>query len=568
MIQKINVILLLILCSASIFHCYRYSENVGIVENNILSESNIVYTSLGRILGSTNFKTRLGKIIYAFRGIRFAEPPIGNRRFQPPEPRRSWGDDILNATEEGPACPQTVRITSEFPYRISEDCLRLNIYTTKMPGGLDNSLRPVMVFFHSGEFYGMSGISYFLGPEYLLDADNILVTVNYRLGALGFISTGDEHAPGNLGLKDQVFALRWIQNHIQDFGGDPNQVTIMGSSVALHLVSPMSKGLFHRGIVMSGLPKATLETPKHQYHLAEKQAELLDCPSSNSLEILECLKTKDAEDISTTLSSFQELGLDPILIWKPVVEPAHSGEKFLTDDPNKLFKEGKFTKVPILCGITDNEFAYLAYEVVNNKTVLNEWNNNFAYAAPIGIGYERNTSRSKNISDSLRSFYFSDSEINESTVEQLGKMYADGMAGFVMNRFANLISQWNPFPIYFYKFAYKGLNSYFYLPKLNRPIGPVHYDDLIYIFFIRHQKFPLFGPNDPAIRTVERMTKLYTNFAKFGNPTPEKDPITDRVIWEPFTSDNKKYMNIQCTLKMKQDMFAERYAIWNRLFPI
>lgn len=119
-------------------------------------------------------------------------------------------------------------------------------------------------------------------------------------------------------------------------------------------------GLFHRAISMSSSPTGAFNY-SNQLYLAEKQAELLNCSTETSKEIIDCLRTKDAEDISTTFFSFQEVGSNPTLIWRPVIEPEHPGEKFLTDDPTKLFNEGKFRKVPFMVGISEEEFAGGAY---------------------------------------------------------------------------------------------------------------------------------------------------------------------------------------------------------------
>ncbi|XP_044730504.1 venom carboxylesterase-6-like isoform X2 [Chrysoperla carnea] len=532
-----------------------------------------VHTPLGKILGSTNFETRLGKKIYAFRGIRYAESPTGSRRFQPPEPVKPWGEETLNATEDGPACPQPIRINpEEFGWSTSEDCLRLNVYTTLLNRGNEKKLHPVVIFFHAGGFYGVSGISNYHGPQYLLDKDVVLVTVNYRLGTLGFISTGDENAPGNLGLKDQVQAMRWVQQNIKSFGGNPDEVTIMGYSagsysVALHLLSPMSKGLFHRGIAMSGSPTATFPFTD-QLDVARKQAQLLNCPSNTSKEIIDCLRTKDAEEISTTFFDFQEVGSDPTLIWRPVIEPDHPGEKFLTDDPNKLFYEGKFTKVPFMIGVNEMEFAGGAYDVVANETLREIWNNNFEYVAPIAFGYERNTSKSLVISKSLRNFYLGSREIDFESIDDFSKLYADGI-GWSVNRLACLLAKSNDFPVYFYKFAYKGRFSHFYSPFTNETIGASHHDELMYLFYIsvHYLSFPFFEPTDPEIEMVEKMTTLWSNFIKSGNPTPEKEEVTNNVIWRPFTLNEETYMNIDSNLTMEKDLFDDRYALWENLFP-
>lgn len=125
----------------------------------------------------------------------------------------------------------------------------------------------------------------------------------------GFLSTGDSKAPGNVGLKDQVVALRWVQKNIAAFGGDPDSVTICGysiggTSVMLHMVSPMSKGLFHRAIAMSGSLMLDYPYPTEQLHLAKKQAELLDCPIDTTGSMLICLNSKPVENFTDTMPKF------------------------------------------------------------------------------------------------------------------------------------------------------------------------------------------------------------------------------------------------------------------------
>lgn len=200
---------------------------------------------------------------------------------------KPW-NDTFDATEDGPYCVQGTTITAE----LTEDCLRLNVYTRNVS---PSQKRPVIVYFHSGGFYAASGQSNITGPQHFLDRDIVLVMANYRLGILGFLATGTKEAPGNNGLKDQVEVLKWIQNNIDRFGGDPNSVTLMGYSAGgmsntLHLVSPMSKGLYHRAIIMSGPVTAQFEYPYHQLDLAKKQARLLNCSDESVETIMKCLR--------------------------------------------------------------------------------------------------------------------------------------------------------------------------------------------------------------------------------------------------------------------------------------
>lgn len=254
-----------------------------------INERPIVVTGLGKVKGNV-LESRLGNLFYAFRNLPYAKPPVGNLRFKPPEPLDQWGG-VLDATEDGPMCPQPTYNSTDTD--CSEDCLQLNIYTRDLTPFIR---RPVIFYIHPGGYAETSAQSrHFAGPQNFMDRNIVLVTINYRLGALGFLSTGTEEAPGNNGLKDQVMALNWVKLHISKFGGDPNTVTLMGysagaMSVTLHMVSPMSKGLFHRAIVMSGAGTAQYEVPNDQLEVTKRQARLVGCPDDNVELIMQCLK--------------------------------------------------------------------------------------------------------------------------------------------------------------------------------------------------------------------------------------------------------------------------------------
>lgn len=190
-----------------------------------------------------------------------------------------------------------------------------------------------------------SGVStHYGGPEYLMDQDIILVTINYRLGSLGFLSLGTKNVPGNVGFKDQIFALRWIRDNIEHFGGNPKQVTLVGNSagatsIAMHMVSPMAKGLFHGVILMSGGIKYAENTPNEQIYLAERQVQLLNCNFTNTVEnIFSCLNSTSAAVMSETLYNMFEFGEDnPMLLWTHVIERDYGQERYLIEEPYASF---------------------------------------------------------------------------------------------------------------------------------------------------------------------------------------------------------------------------------------
>merc|ERR1712013_445008 len=162
-----------------------------------------------------------GQYYYAFKGIPYAKPPVKELRFMPPQEVDPW-TEMLDATEDGSLCPQ-YDISQSLPIG-DENCLSLNVYSPK----LDSKKRAVMVYFHGGAYIMGGGASFFFGPGYLLEQNVVLVTFNYRLGPLGFLSTTDKAAGGNQGVQDQIMVLKWVKENIAKFGGDPNKVTIFG----------------------------------------------------------------------------------------------------------------------------------------------------------------------------------------------------------------------------------------------------------------------------------------------------------------------------------------------------
>merc|ERR1719266_3085107 len=213
------------------------------------AEDVTVATTKGRLRGE-RVDADMGQYYYAFKGVPYAKPPVKELRFQPPVAVESW-EEVRDATEDGQLCPQ-FDISANKPMG-DEDCLSLNVYSPK----LDKKKRAVMVYFHGGAFIIGGGANFFFGPGYLLEQDVVLVTFNYRLGPLGFLSTSDGTVSGNQGLRDQTMVLNWVKENIEKFGGDSNKVTLFGedagaASVTLLSMSPAAKGLFHGAIALSG----------------------------------------------------------------------------------------------------------------------------------------------------------------------------------------------------------------------------------------------------------------------------------------------------------------------------
>lgn len=518
-----------------------------------------VSTSLGAIRGVV-LKSRLGEDFHAFRGIRYGKPPVGDLRFKNPQPVDGWKPKVFDATTDGPQCPQEPFNSTDN----SEDCLRLNVYSKNLNSKV---LKPVVVYIHPGAFYVFSALSKsFAGPEFLMDRDIVLVTIGYRLGALGFLATGTPDAPGNAGLKDQVLALRWVKEHIRNFGGDPNSVTLLGYSagsvsVGFHMMSPMSKGLFHRGIAMSASPIPHEKYPENQLDLAKKQAELVNCPSANLNEMMKCLRKTPAEEFVKTFLDLYNLGYYML----QVIEKDQGQERFLIEDPTEAYQEGRFQRTPLIVGMTKDEFVRIAKFMLEDKNLTKKFNEEWEIQAPIILKYERNTPKSKYVSTVLRSEYLQNQTLSaDIPFEPFGKLFSDAIIGFPVHRFAHLAARY--VPVYYYRYSYKGRFSDFLYPG-DTAYGSVHHDDLWYLL---HNTYisPIYKKTDPEDKTVERLTRIVSQFAKTGNPNNQMDDYLKNVDWKPLDLKKENFLEIGEELVMNERLFLERFDIWKRLYPL
>jgi len=265
-----------------------------------------VQTESGAVIGKIE-KLPYGKSVHEYLGIPYAEPPVGKLRFAAPKPLKPWSG-VKRATKFGASCPQP-----SVSYRGTEinftrsggnidDCLFLNVF---VPASVKpNDKMAVMVWIHGGAFaYGTA--SHYPAGVLATFNDVIVVSINYRLGILGFFNIPDTDYKGNYGMLDQVLALKWVQSNIARFGGDPNRVTIFGQSaggmsVSLHLVSPLSKGLFHRAIMQSGASSSPLYcgkvTNKKQLEVFAKRIncslgpDLVDCVRDRTSTLCLCVQ--------------------------------------------------------------------------------------------------------------------------------------------------------------------------------------------------------------------------------------------------------------------------------------
>ncbi|XP_065212960.1 esterase E4-like [Planococcus citri] len=498
----------------------------------ISCSSPIVRVEQGELAG-TFYELPNGRIVNAFLGIPYAAPPIFKNRFKEPQQLKPWVG-VWNATKLQSWCLQ---IEHRRLYEISgeEDCLYLNIYTPKLPvDGVDNPLMNVLVYFHGGAFMFASGGIYY--PDYIQqDHDIVFVNINYRLGALGFFSTGDNVAPGNFGLKDQVAALKWIQRNIIHFGGNPDSVTIAGSSaggasVHYHFISPLSKGLFHKGASLSANVFHPWTLPRNVPQKSTHLAALVGCPIDNNREMVKCLQKRPARAIVEQLRNFMVWRYCPFSPFGPTVEP-ESPNAFLSSHPLELVASGKVKDLPWMTGVTEKEGLYPGAEFMAHDHLLKELNDNWYEIAPNLLMYNYSVPEKERdaVSDAIRNFYFGDKPICKETRDQLVQMLGDRFFYNEIFDITKLHSSATKNEVYCYKFNYRGKYSLTNVyAKNSENYGSSHSDDISY--FLRY--LPSSSEETKADKAMTKLvSSIYVNFMKTGNPAIGVD------AWKPVAKD-------------------------------
>ncbi|PSN42538.1 hypothetical protein C0J52_03840 [Blattella germanica] len=504
--------------------------------------------------------SRKGKEFFGFQRIPYAKSPIGDLRFQKPQPLEKW-DGVLDATQDPPKCTQRNIYRKEKGVSGQEDCLYINVYTPHIQGP---HLLDVMVYIHGGGWLAGAGSNH--NPSYLIDKNVVLVTFNYRLGPLGFLSTGDSACPGNNGLKDQVAALKWIQDNIRAFGGNPDSVTIFGESAggaSVHylMLSPTSKGLFHRAISQSGTALCSWSLAPHgsTTSKAKKLATLLGCPTQSSSALIDCLRKKEATEITGTDKEFMEWSIHPVIPFKPVVETGE--DSFLPATPMELAKNATNT-IPWMTGVTSGEGAFVASMVETGEDA-------FLTARPLELV--------KNISNTIpwmtginsgegglvASRIFGDGLVSNLD-ENFEELFTDAWFLHGADQAVRLHSEMGSAPIYYYYFTYRGSRSLSTVfGDSTRDYGVCHADELLYLFD-SDKLFPNSRPTKEDEFVTELMTTLWANFAHNGNPTPT--PYKG-VIWPQVSNPSKaEYVQIHKDgIHTKNGLLKKRVKFWDSL---
>jgi len=480
-----------------------------------------VTTASGPVVGTESNKVR------TFLGIPYAEPPVGELRWAKPRPHAAWTKP-LDATRFGEVCPQPAGLTeaslstASTNVKGAEDCLFLNVYASATAKS-----RPVMVWIHGGSFLSGSGSDYD-GSVLARDNDLVVVTVNYRLGALGFLahpalSAAGGGESGNYGLLDQQLALQWVQANIAAFGGDPKNVTIFGesaggSSVCYQVASPTAKGLFGKAILQSGVCMIDrgFVTMTDAASTGKTFATALGC--DNTADTLACLRSKTIKQIGGTPSS--SVGITGLGSWGAVY-----GDSVLPLKLPQAFEQGDFNRVPIINGTNHDEGRLFAWmNALANQPITRDY-----YIR--AMTYQYGSDAAKVLAQYPASSY-------ETPALAYSAVLTDAWFACSNLKLHGLLAKHTT--LYAYEFndpeAVFALKPLLLLTAPDLKLGSYHASEIGYIFRAA------WSLSDPRVFTPKQeslskqMSGYWVTFAMTGSPNASGFPQ-----WKPFTAD-KEYI--------------------------
>lgn len=464
----------------------------------------VVATESGPVSGSVSSAGR------QFLGIPYAAPPVGGRRWKAPESPQSWSSP-RDATQFGSTCPQAP--TPFGQASINEDCLFLNVYTPPV-GLFGGALRndPVMVWFHPGAFQYGEGSDF--DPRKLVARNTVVVTVNYRLGALGFfahpaLSAEGGGSSGNYGFLDQQAALRWVRDNIAQFGGNPNNVTIFGQSagavsVHAHMVSPGSAGLFDRAIAQSGDYALSLPPLSRAEAEGAAYAQAVGCASGD----LACLRALPV----TTLLANQSTS--------PVAYLPRVDGSTLPLSIDAAFASGQYNKVNVLEGSAHDEYTLFVASLftLQGLTVTPE-----AYPSYIAAILQLTPEQAAQAVPVIMAQYpYASYPSGELALAAIG---TDATFACNTGLAVQLLS--SSTPTWWYEFSDPNAPQIYLPPVL--PYGAYHGSELSYLFDVR-ESYPAPDLTPAQMQLSDSMVRYWTNFARLGNPNTLQDPLWPRFL--------------------------------------
>ncbi|CAG5130299.1 unnamed protein product [Candidula unifasciata] len=527
--------------------------NVGASEPEVRTPAG---TFRGKVLTSHS-----GHQYESYRGIPYALPPTGHRRFALPV-RHPVIEGAYNATEFGSQCLQRKDGTAIG----QEDCLFLNVYTPvsgKETNGRE--LKKVLVYVHGGGLV-MGASDWYLPGDLVTRGDFVVLTMNYRLHWLGFLRGNSSSLPGNVGLWDQVLALQWVKDNIQAFGGDPSDVTLSGESAgsisaSILSVSPLGKGLFTKVLLMSGTAAIAPNPPRTTNDLLQAAANRFGCDvgsvNGNEETIVNCLKKLPGDIFANTFDEdfiFQCVSSDDELLPKPFRQ--------LLGNTSYLSDVGFLNRNYIVSITSDDGYIFVnsRFGIVDTTSVNKS-----------AEGVYRTLSLPRNVAAEIITEY-------TKLYGDIDKAVTALLRDFVfLNHSVHFLESYSRPPKQHQVDAGKNayLMSFDNIPKYVPNKYMLHSLDLAYLFdldikglmesYYYIEIVDGFHEEDVALKAD--FIDLVTDFMKTGNPSQKLTQKKKNIVWPPYDPERKSYLSFSLQPSVGQDIFSDRSFIWETLVP-
>lgn len=521
----------------------------------------VVQTEAGQVQGRS-YRMGLFRSVDVFKGVPFADVP---GKWEKPKPHPGWSG-ILKATKARERCLQVTLLQTKT--QGSEDCLYLNIFVPQ--GRSLSSNLPVMVYLFGGAFLlgasndvAILGDSLYDGKEMADRGKVIVVTVNYRVGTLGFLSTGDDRLPGNYGLWDQHAAISWVRRNIEAFGGNPDNITLFGqsagaASVSFQMLSPYSKGLFRRAITQCGVSLSPWALQRSPMALTKKIARKVGCWRSDEDQMISCLKMSDpvgltmAGKIDILLMLGKGVVMD-LLELAPVVD----GD-FIPDDPSRLFHNaGQFDYMAGVNSMDGHIFAGVDVPSINQRNATKVEHVKGLLA---GLTKEKG-SAAVDSSFSVYSAHWGsvpDPAVVKKTVADIETDFLFLVpTQIALQLHANNTSGARTFSYLF--------NMKTRIPGFPRWVEAEHAEDLQYLFGKPFSTPLVYFPRHRDLAGY--MIAYWTNFARTGNPNSGESRVP--VPWPEFTKYHRPYLTINSKMtksSVSYDLRADYVKYWTQIY--
>jgi para-nitrobenzyl esterase len=502
--------------------------------------------------------------IARFLGIPYAAPPVGDLRWQPPKPHAAW-TQTLKATKFGNTCPQITELgVFAGPVSVTEDCLYLNVFTTYANGAAKAKKLPVLLWIHGGGLFDGESDDYDAGalakggPA----GPTVVVTINYRLGLLGYLGhpalDAEGHDFGNYGLMDQQEALRWIQRNIAAFGGDAGNVTVGGqsagsTSTAAAVISPGSAGLFHRAIFQSG-PLLTVAPLALAEERGNNFAKAAGCGTDTTPEAAKCLRALSVDKVLSLQGTAAANG--------PYVTGLMVDGKVLPISGDAAWSSGKFNRMPIMNGAVADEGAFTASidELFFGPMTAERYTKlvNATYGGPAGPGVGPPNYPEGTPTKVMEQYPLSAYPVPGAAWTAIATDSNVCRHPYLNNHASDFV------PLYAYEFTYRKAPWYF--PPLKFDHGAAHTIDIQFLFPNWHG-----GPLgiEHKLSAEERvlsrqLVTTWTNFMYTGNPN-----LKDGRPWPRYTKASDLYLSENVTaletITAAQFAAAHRCQFWDNV---